>query len=85
MKPGGTPCRVPVLLMSCFTAQAKPDKLHTFAASGLEVCLIGCAGTRSDVFHLLSCGRAVCMEHAGLAAWPVLALLSLVMAGVGKC
>lgn len=73
------------LLTRCFTTLAKPDKTHTFAASGLDGCLTGCAGSRSDVFHLLSCGRVVSMEHVGLAVWPVLALLDAAMASIGKC
>ena len=71
--------------MRCFTTQAKPDKPTVLLLLAWTGCLIGCAGSRSDVFHFLSCGGAVCMERAGLAGQPVLALLNLAMAGVGKC
>lgn len=73
------------LLMGWFASQAKPDKAMLLLLLAWTWCLIGRAGSRSDVFHFLSCGRAVCMEHAGLARRPVLALLNLATASVGKC
>lgn len=54
------------LLTRCFTTQAKPDKTHTFAASGLVGCLSGCAGSTPPLmlhggtslgFAECSCGR----------------------------
>lgn len=80
LNPRGTPREVPVL-------QARP----TQASPRLQSSWLGRAvslGVRAaDLMFSTSSHVAglVCMEHAGLAGRPVLALLNLAMANVGKC
>ena len=72
-------------LMRCSAARADPGKptvallwLGRAVSLGVQAADL-MFSTSSHVAGL------VCMEHAGLAGRPVLALLNLAMANVGKC